>query len=135
MAKYLLDTTVIIDYLRGKDKIVKLIRKLFFFFFLLGCCPINIIEVYAGMKEKEREVTEEFIDSLENYELTKEIAKQAGEDKKKYQREGISLSLPDVAIAGIAVANDLILLTDNQKHYPMPKLKIYLPEQLWKKFE
>jgi len=135
MAKYLLDTTVIIDYLRGKDKIVKLIRKLFFEGSLLGCCPINIIEVYAGMKEKEREVTEEFIDSLENYELTKEIAKQAGEYKKKYQREGISLSLPDVAIAGIAVANDLILLTDNQKHYPMPKLKIYLPEQLWKKFE
>jgi len=135
MAKYLLDTTVIIDYLRGKDKTVKLIRKLFFEGSFLGCCPINIIEVYAGMKEKERKVTEEFIDSLENYKLTKEIAKQAGEYKKKYQREGISLSLPDVAIAGIAVANDLILLTDNQKHYPMPKLKIYLPEQLWKKFE
>ncbi len=93
MAKYLLDTTVIIDYLRGKDKTVKLIRKLFFEGSFLGCCPINVIEVYAGMKEK------------------------------------------DVAIAGIAVANDLILLTDNQKHYPMPKLKIYLPDQLWKKFE
>ena len=85
------------------------------------------------MKEKERKVTEEFVDSLESYELTKEIAKQAGEYKKKYQQKGISLSLPDVAIAAIAVANDLILLTDNQGHYPMPKLEAYLPEQLWTK--
>ncbi len=134
MAEYLLDTTIIIDYLRGKDKIIKLIKKMFYEGSSLGCCPVNVIEVYTGMKERERKVTEEFIDSLENYELTKEIAKQAGEYKKKYQRKGISLSLPDVAIAAIAVANNLTLLTNNQKHYPIPELEVYLPEQLWTKF-
>ena len=77
MAKYLLDTTVMIDYLRGKDEVVELLRKLFFEGSSLGCCPVNVIEIYAGMKEKERKITEEFIDSLENYELTKEIAKRA----------------------------------------------------------
>ena len=74
------------------------------------------------MRERERKVTEEFLESLQYYELTKEIAKQAGEYKKKYEREGLSLSLPDVAIAAIAITNNVVLLTDNQKHYPMPEL-------------
>ena len=51
MANYLLDTTVIIDYLRGKEKAVKLLNKLSSEGSLLGCCPINIIEVYTGMRE------------------------------------------------------------------------------------
>ncbi len=128
MANYLLDTTVIIDYLRGREKAVKLLNKLSSEGALLGCCPINIIEVYTGMREKEREVTEEFLDSLEYYELTKEIKKQAGEYKRSYRRKGITLSLPDVAIASIAIANDLILLSDNSKHYPMPELKLQEPK-------
>ena len=124
MANYLLDTTVIIDYLRGKEKAVKLLKKLYYEGSLLDCSPINIVEVYTGMKEKEREVTEDFLDSLEYYDLTKEIAKQAGEYKKSYREKGITLSFPDMLIASIAIAYDLILITDNSKHYPMPELKL-----------
>jgi len=124
MTSYLLDTTVIIDYLRGRPEVVGLIKRLFAEGSSLGCCPINIIEVYAGMREKEREDTEEFLENLEYYELSKGIARQAGGSKREYQKKGITLSLSDVAIASIAMANDLTFLTDNQKHYPMSKLKI-----------
>lgn len=124
MANYLLDTTLIIDYLRGKKERVKLLRKLVSKGASLGCCLINIIEIYAGMKEKERVITEEFLDSLEYYEISKDIAKKAGDYKKTYQKRGITLSLPDVAIAAVAVYNNLILLTDNSKDYPMPEIKI-----------
>lgn len=124
MPNYLLDTTVIIDYLRGEPKIVDLVRKLFSDGSSLGCCPINIIEVYAGMKPKEKPITEQFIDNLEPYELTPNIAKRAGTYKREYQQKGITLCLPDVAIASVAVSNDLILLTDNPRHYPMPELRL-----------
>jgi len=122
MANYLLDTTVIIDYLRGKKEKVKFIKKLASEGLLLGCCLINIIEVYAGMREKEREATEEILDSLEYYEVTKETAKKAGEYKRVYREKGVTLSLPDVTIAAVAISNNLILVTDNLKHYPMPEL-------------
>jgi len=58
MTNYLLDTTVIIDYLRGRPEVVGLIKRLFAEGSSLGCCPINIIEVYAGMRKKEREGTD-----------------------------------------------------------------------------
>lgn len=126
MANYLLDTTVIIDYLRGKKEKVELVKKLVFKGAALGCCAINITEVYAGMKEKERTVTEEFLDSLEYYEISKEIAKKAGEYKRFYQKKGTTLSLSDVTIAAVAIYKNLILLTDNPKDYPLPGIK-FLP--------
>ena len=125
MANYLLDTPVIIDYLRGKGATVELLRKLVSEGSLLGCCLISIIEVYAGMQESEREATGEFLDSLEYYEVTKETAKEAGEYKRAYQKRGISLSLPDAAIAAVAIANDLTLLTDTPRHYPMSAIKLH----------
>ena len=130
MANYLLDTTVIIDYLRGREEIVRLIKRLFSQGSSLGCCPVNIIEVYAGMKSKEEEITEEFLNSLEYYELTKDIAEEAGKYKRSYQKKGVTLSLPDVVIATIVIHNNLILLTDNSRHYPIPGLKLKLPGDL-----
>jgi hypothetical protein len=129
MANYLLDTTVIVDYLRGRREKVELLRKLVSKGAVLGCCPINIIEVYAGMKEKERTVTEEFLDSLEYYEISREIAKKAGEYKRFYREKGITLSLSDVAIAAVAICNNLILLTDNPKDYPLPEIRFFPKEK------
>ena len=124
MADYLLDTTVIIDYLRGEREKVKFIKKLASEGSLLGCCLINIIEVYAGMQEREREATEEILNSLEYYEVTKEIAKEAGEYKRVYREKGVTLSLPDVTIAAVAISNNLTLVTNNPKHYPMPEISL-----------
>lgn len=124
MANYLLDTTVIIDCLRGKKETVKFLRELASEGSLLGCCLINIIEVYAGMLESERELTNKFLDSLEYYEVTKDVAKSAGEYKRGYLKRGITLPLPDVTIAAVAISSDLILLTDNPRHYPMPEIDL-----------
>lgn len=123
MANYLLDTSVIVDYLRGKTETVDYVKKLFYDGFMLGCCSINIIEVYAGMRENEKKITEEFLDSLEYYEMTKDIAQKAGEYKNSYQNNGISPSLPDFVIAAIVISNGLILVTNNLKHYPMVEIK------------
>lgn len=124
MARYLLDTTVIIDFLRGKEKTVSLLKGLAEEGSSLGCCPINIAEVYSGMRESERGVTEEFLESLEYHELTREIARMAGEIRRRYLREGVAIPLPDAMIAATAIANDLVLLTGDRRHYPMPELNV-----------
>jgi predicted nucleic acid-binding protein len=76
------------------------------------------------MREREREATEEILDSLEYYEVTKEIAKKAGQYKRVYREKGVTLSLPDVVIAAIAISHNLTLVTDNLRHYPMPEIRI-----------
>lgn len=124
MSSYLLDTSVIIDYLRGKKATVNLVKDLFYKGSNLGCCAINIAETYAGMLEKERGATEQFIDGLEYYEISRSIAKRAGDYKRQYAQKGVGLSVPDVTIAAVAVDYELTLITGNSKHYPMPELKM-----------
>jgi|TARA_Y100000294_G_scaffold12629_1_gene11445 predicted nucleic acid-binding protein len=124
LANYLLDTTAIIDYLRDKNNIPGLLEKFCVEGSLLGCCPINIVEVYEGMRDKEKATTEEFLNSLECYEVTREIGIFAGELKRKYSKKGITLSIAHL-IAAVAIKNHLILVTNNAKHFPEKEITLY----------
>jgi len=126
---YLLDTSVIIDALNGKRDRKALLAELIRKGDMLGCCAVNVTEVYAGMRPHEANLTEEFLNSLEYYDITRQIARQAGLLKREWARKGKTLSLGDVTIAAVATVNKLALATDNVKHYPMQEIEIYqLPE-------
>jgi tRNA(fMet)-specific endonuclease VapC len=125
MSTYLLDSSVIIDTLNLKRGRASLLKNLLLGGHLLACCAINITEIYAGMHEKERKRTEDFLHSLEYHEITYEIAAYAGQLKRTWGRRGITLSLSDVTIAAIAIKHNLPLITDNRKHYPMTELSFY----------
>jgi tRNA(fMet)-specific endonuclease VapC len=124
VADYLLDTTVIIDFLRGHNGKIELLMELSLRGDTLGCCCINVSEVYAGMKEKEKKQTEDLINSLEYFAVSRDTAKLAGTYQSYYSRKGITLSTSDVIIAAVAIENNLILVTDNKKHFPMPELNV-----------
>jgi predicted nucleic acid-binding protein len=126
---YLLDTTTIIDYLRDKNDIPELLERFCSQGGLLCCSPINIVEVYAGMRDKEKTVTDEFLNSLECYEISREIANLAGELKRKYFKKGLTFSTPDVLIAATAIEKHLILVTNNPRHFPVEDLMIYSYER------
>lgn len=125
MATYLLDTDVIIDALQGRRNRNLLLQELLLDRHLLGCCAINVAEVYAGVRPGEEGRTEELLRSLECYEISWEIARTAGLLKRDYARKGITLALADTTIAAVAITNRLPLLTDNVKHYPMKEIELY----------
>jgi predicted nucleic acid-binding protein len=125
MTTYLLDTSIIIDVLNGKRERDALLKDLLAAGDLLACCPVNISEVYAGMRPKEENATESFLQSLDFYKITWNVARLAGLLKRDYSKKGQSLSLPDTTIAAVALEYNLTLITDNTKHYPMPHLKLY----------
>ena len=124
MAKYLLDTTVIIDHLRGNKKVNSRLEEIGLQGDVAGCCCINIAETYAGMREKEKEKTDKFIESLHYFEVTRKIAKLAGELRQKHARKGKTLVTADVIIAATAIIYNSILFTRNIKHYPFSELEI-----------
>jgi predicted nucleic acid-binding protein len=96
---------------------------------LLACCPVNITEVYAGLRDHERPSTGAFLSALKFYPVTTEIAKAAGLLKRDWAKSGQTLSFADVTLAAVAIENQLGFLTDNRKHFPMRELMLYpLPE-------
>jgi predicted nucleic acid-binding protein len=123
MAQILLDTSVIIDILNDKHNRTKLIRELLAQGNTFNCCSINIAEVYAGMLPKEKIRTQALLDSLYCYEITKNIAIHAGTLKREWSQRGVTLSIADTIVAAVALAHNLVLMTDNIKHYPMAELK------------
>lgn len=125
MATYLLDTSVIIDTLRGIHGRGALLQDLLKQGHFLACCPTNISEIYAGLRDKEEPKTTAFLEDLEYYEITWSIARQAGLLKREYSRRGQALSLADTTIAAVCLANDLTLMTNNVKDFPMPELVLY----------
>lgn len=125
MASYLLDTSVIIDALNGKRGRKELLLDLLHQGSLLACCSINVAEIYAGMRPKEEKATEEFLKSLDYYHVTWPVARLAGLLKRDHARKGVTLTVADATIAAVAIAHELILITDNAKDFPMKDLKLY----------
>ena len=125
MATFLLDTSVIIDAINGKRDRGQLLKGLLEQGHLLACCPINVTEVYAGLRPQEETVTQELLESLEYYPITRGIARLAGLLKRDYARKGVTLATTDVTIAAVALYHHLTLITDNLKHYPMTELSLH----------
>lgn len=126
MSTFLLDTSIIIDTINEKkgrfDFLLDLTERQGH---TLACCPINISEVYAGLRPKEQQHTTAFLKSLQLYPITFPVAELAGLLKRDYGKKGVSLSLTDTIIAAVAIHNELTLMTDNTKDFPMPELSLY----------
>jgi predicted nucleic acid-binding protein len=83
------------------------------------------------MRPYEELRTTELLENLEFFPVTFHAAHLAGELQREHRRKGITLATTDVMIAAVAIRNELSLLTDNVKHYPMKQLSLY-PLTTWK---
>jgi predicted nucleic acid-binding protein len=124
MATILLDTSVIFDHLNGRCGRTEFLYQLIGQGHVLACCPVNITEVYAGLRPGEETKTDAFLNSLEYLPITPAIARQAGLLRRDWQKKGQTLSYTDVTIAAVALSDDVPLLTGNRKHFPMPELRL-----------
>ncbi|MBI1821188.1 MAG: type II toxin-antitoxin system VapC family toxin [Nitrospirae bacterium] len=120
MKNIVLDTDILINFLRGREKARTFLSSLIDEA-TLHCSVITIAEIFAGMREQERKKTEELLDSLNIIEITKEIAEKAGSYKNRIKSQ--NLELDDCLIAASAQSIDAILATGNTKHYPMTDIK------------
>lgn len=129
MTEYLLDTTEIIDYGRGHPPTVTLLNNLYEQGSSLGCCDVVIAEVYAGVKQKDRGNIEDLVEALRFYPADKKIARMAGQYINDFSQQSIQLTVADALIAAVAISYRLVIITKNQKHYPMPELNLYQPSK------
>ena len=124
MTTYLLDTTVIIDYERGHPEVRDRIEALAANGHDLAVCAVSVAEVFAGLREEDREATARFLSALRYVDLSFDVARAAGEYQQAFARRGVHLKVTDLLIAAAALAEDAILLTDNVRDFPLPGLEV-----------
>jgi predicted nucleic acid-binding protein len=124
MSKFLLDSDVIIWHLRGRKEVTELLRDLQRFG-VPACSALSMIEVQLGVKKGEEMRTNQFLSSLTFFDVNREIANQAASLIRGYKAKGIKIEVPDAVIAGTCILNDLVLVTFNRKHYPIPELEFH----------
>lgn len=125
MKGYLLDTTEIIDVLRGHSPTSDLIGRLIAQGAEVGVCSIVATETMAGVKPEQRERVAGFLSTLRFYTVDMEVAVRAGRYLHDFIRQGVALSLTDATIAAVAATYDLVLITKNRKHYPMREVRLW----------
>lgn len=74
------------------------------------------------MRKGEERLTAHWFDQFSYYNVTREVAQETGILLYKWRKNGKTLSLADATIAAVAIHYGLILLTDNDRHFPMPEL-------------
>ena len=128
MSTYLLDTSVIVDALRGVRGRDQTLEQLVEAGNLLACSAITVAEIFAGMRPKELRQTAALLDSLEHFDITRPIAERAGGLRREWAARGRTLALADLLIASVALTYGLVLITDNARDFPMPELQVLVLE-------
>jgi predicted nucleic acid-binding protein len=119
----LLDTTVLIDALRGRPagKRLQTLRQTEQAPWI---CAINVEEVMRGTSQEEEAITLRFLNGFRLATLGRKEGELAGNWRRDYARKGITLSQSDCLIAAAAVHVGATLASGNPKHYPMPELEL-----------
>jgi hypothetical protein len=124
MRTVIVDTDVAIDYLRG----IQYANELMLGLWDGNTAYLSILsayELYAGMRDNEAEVTENFVNACIIEPVTIEITRKAGEIYRRYRKEGLTLTSIDCLVNATAVVRGHKIATKNREH--CPDKKILLP--------
>jgi predicted nucleic acid-binding protein len=120
----LLDTTVLIDVLRGRPGVVGRLRALRQHGDIPFTTAINIEEIHRGLRGTERAAAVSLFDGLRIAPIDRLHGVQAGDWRRDHASSGITLAQADCMIAAVAVAIGVPLATGNPKHFPMHELRV-----------
>lgn len=117
MAKrFMIDTDVIIEYLRGREQAIRYLESL-----EGGLCvsAITVAELYSGVKGTDEETAlERFLSAFDVIAVDQALARLGGLCRRDYQ-QGHGTGLADAIVAMSAQSAEAVLVTFNKRHYPM----------------
>ncbi|MBI4312143.1 MAG: type II toxin-antitoxin system VapC family toxin [Chloroflexi bacterium] len=112
--KYLLDTTWIIEYLRGNEGIVRRAQELQGEG--LGVSIVSVAELFEGVFRSARPIENEqalrdFLSGVTVVPVSEEAARAYGEEKARLVKKGAIVGALDLLIAATALTANTTLLT------------------------
>lgn len=119
----MLDTTVLIDVLRGRAAAERLLG-------LRGegpppyICAVNVEEIWRGARPGEEEAVHGLLGALRMAPLGSAEGERAGRWRSKFAVRGTTLSQADCLIAAAALGVGARLATGNPRDFPMEELGV-----------
>ncbi len=111
-----LDTTVVIDHLRGLASAVSYVGSLSR---QPTCSEITRVEVVRGLRSPERTRARRLFALLNWVPVSSDIAQDAGELGRQWRRSHSAIDTADLIVAATARALELDVATVNVRHFPM----------------
>jgi predicted nucleic acid-binding protein len=124
VAAVLLDSTVLIDLLRGRAGTIDRLRALRAAGDRPYTCAVNVEEIVRGLRPSEEPAARRLVAGLRVVPLGREEGHQAGEWRRAFAARGRTLSQSDCLVAAAAVAVGGRLATGNPQDFPMPELDV-----------
>ena len=114
--RYLLDTDVLIEYLRGRSHAAQFLEAIEG---ELLISAITVAELFSGARgSQETDALDQFLLAFQIVPVDDRLARQGGLMRQQYHpSHGIGLA--DAIIAATALDREAQLLTFNRRHYPM----------------
>ena len=134
MNRALIDTDIISYYFKGDTDVIRNFELYLNHFDLVEISLISYYEVISGLLAKnalkQLAVFEDFISENIILPLTEKSVKISAELYSTLRQSGTLIDDIDLLIAGVAIENEMTLVTNNESHFGrIPGLKI----ENWKK--
>lgn len=116
MPQYLLDTCILIDYLRGKKAAIEFLED-------LKEPPLlsilTVAELYAGVRQgEEQTILDNIVSTWHILSVDEQVARQGGLYRRDFHASH-GIGIMDALIAATSLDSGTLLVTLNKKHFPM----------------
>ena len=120
MKKYLIDSDILIYFLKGKQEVVQRLSQIPIDDLYIS--RINYTELIYGAYNSSKidqnlKVIEPFLDSFKVLEFTKTSSLIFAKEKARLKKNGNIIADMDLMIASIAIENDCTLISNNIKRF------------------
>jgi len=123
VARILLDSTVLIDALRGRPAAER-IRQLRRDGIQPWVCAVSVEEVWRGLRPDEEAAAQRLFNGLRLARLGTQEGQRAGTWRRDHARRGVTLHQADCLVAAAAIGIRAPLATANIADFPMPELTV-----------
>jgi predicted nucleic acid-binding protein len=123
VSRLVLDSTVLIDALRGRP-VVSRIAALRRSHVEAWVCVVSVEEIWRGLRPGEEPIVERLFGGLRLAPLGVPEGARAGRWRRQFAERGITLHQADCLIAAAAVGIGAGLATANIGDFPMPELTL-----------
>ncbi|MFN8141027.1 MAG: type II toxin-antitoxin system VapC family toxin [Solirubrobacterales bacterium] len=115
----LLDTSVVVDFLRGRGEAIRLLTDLTESHEALLASEVTRFELMAGVRASEEASLERFFSAVEWVPVGEPVSRLAGDLARRFRPSHSGIDTADYLIAATSLVAGCDLLTTNVRHFPM----------------